>query len=260
MVGGHAVPGIRFGRRAAQGLVVRRLIVVPQGAVGDVAHVEFPVLVGALQPFHQALVLLVRVDVQHHLDQVDVLRGKLVFELDDLVEAPLDFVERGQLLDLLHQHGLVVRPVPHGDAAGLGHADPRPVQEVVLVFLLGRPPEGKHFHALRVDALENVAHHAALAGGVHALQHDDDPRRVPVPAARRGVHPLLQVGDLLVVVVELLGGDGLALAVVRQARGGVGVDMRKPPPLPDFQRVRVIEGEVAVLSLVAHGAMLVRFA
>ena len=43
----------------------------------------------------------------------------------------------------------------------------------------------------------------------------------PVGAA----HDVLQVGDLLVVVVELLGGDGLALAVVRQARGGVGVDM-----------------------------------
>ena len=61
---------------------------------------------------------------------------------------------------------------------------------------LGGRLEGLDLDALRIDHADGVPDRAALAGSVHPLQHDQDPRRrlLRDPAGR--VQPLLQVAEL----------------------------------------------------------------
>mgnify|MGYP003351570085 CR=1 FL=1 len=52
--------------------------------------------------------------------------------------------------------------------------------------------EAGHAHAARIHPLEDMAHHAVFAAGVHRLQHDQDPM-LPL-----GVEQLLQRFELAV--------------------------------------------------------------
>jgi hypothetical protein len=54
-------------------------------------------------------------------------------------------------------------------------------EEVVRELLLGRLLERGELHALRVDDADDVLDDAALAGGVHRLQHEQH-RRPSSPA------------------------------------------------------------------------------
>ena len=51
-------------------------------------------------------------------------------------------------------------------------------------------------HALRIDHADGVPDHAALAGGVHPLQHDQDARRAGLAGPTGREQPLLQVAEL----------------------------------------------------------------
>ena len=71
--------------------------------------------------------------------------------------------------------------------------------------------------ALRIDHADGVPNRAALAGGVHPLQHDQDPRRglLRDPAGR--VQPLLQVTEL---GLQRRGGRrGIVLGAGESRRG-----------------------------------------
>ena len=87
------------------------------------------------------------------------------------------------------------------------------------LLLVRRRLEAGDPHALRVDQADGVAQHAALAGGVHALEHQQ--HAALGAGGPLGPEPLLQVGEL-----GGHGGQG-ALAVrllAVEARRGVGLD------------------------------------
>ncbi len=65
-----------------------------------------------------------------------------------------------------------MRPIEHADVAGLREAPVDPPQEVVREFFVGGLLERRQHHPLRVDGSHDVADDAALARGVHRLQHE----------------------------------------------------------------------------------------
>ncbi len=68
---------------------------------------------------------------------------------------------------------------------------------VVLALLLGRHAEAGVSDALRISSSHNVFDDAALARGVHTLQHQEQ-RAVVLAASAVRVQHLLQVGESLV--------------------------------------------------------------
>jgi hypothetical protein len=79
---------------------------------------------------------------------------------------------------------------------------------------------------LRVDRADDVTHDAALAGGVHPLQHQQQP--VGAAGATVREQPLLQVGQL--VVALRAGPLAVGLAAV-EAGGRRRVDVAEPEAL-----------------------------
>ena len=71
-----------------------------------------------------------------------------------------------------------------------------PPQVVVLALLLGGHAEAGVSDAQRIARPDDVFDDAALARGVHALQHQQD--RSGVARAAVGVEHLLQLGEALV--------------------------------------------------------------
>ena len=102
-----------------------------------------------------------------------------------------------------HQHVLVVRAVEDADEpfarGGPADAPEEIVGQLVDAGLLERGD----LAALRIEALHHVADRAVLAGGVHALQHQQQ------RAAVLGVEPVAQVVQFGDVFVEF--GLGLFL-------------------------------------------------
>ena len=85
-------------------------------------------------------------------------------------------------------------------------------------LLLGRSLEGGDLHALGVDHADGVLEGAALAGGVHPLEHEE---HRPLAVVLAGEQSLLQVEELLPDRPEV----ALArLLVTRVARSGVRLD------------------------------------
>ena len=155
---------------------------------------NFQCLRRVVEPGQQPLLLLVGRDVQHALDDVVPLGDELGLELVDRVVAALDLLGGGELADPGDQHVLVVGAVEDPDVPRLGQRPSDPPQEVVRALLLGRRLERGDPHALRVDQADRVPQRAALAGGVHALQHQQHAPASAGPAL--GEQPLLQVGQL----------------------------------------------------------------
>ena len=89
-------------------------------------------------------------------------------------------------------------------------------------------------HALRVHGADDVAHDAALAGGVHAL--DDEQHGAPAAALGLGVEPFLQVAqprlqlahDLL--AVRLVAGEPGRRVRVEVGEAEAGADAQRVGP------------------------------
>ena len=124
--------------------------------------------------------------------------------------ALLDRLGRRQRVHAGDQHVLVVGPVEDADVAGLGHALRMRHRKSCCALLPRRRLEAGDLHALRVDQADGVAQHPALAGGVHALQHEEHPAGRTGRAL--GPEPLLQVGQLVTEGGQ--GGRALRLAAV----------------------------------------------
>ena len=126
---------------------------------------------------------------------------------------------------------------------------PDPPQVVVLALLLGRHPERGVFDALRISRSDNVSDDAALACGVHALQHQQH-RAGVVGAPTVGVQHLLQLGESLVALG--LQRDGVGLLAFEPGRGA-GVDVRNLVALAVHQVVvRLVCPQVGQVDGLAH--------
>lgn len=87
-------------------------------------------------------------------------------------------------------------------------------EEVVLAFFFGGGFERRKLQALRVDRSEHVPDYAALARGVHPLQHEEYGWSVGVVCACLRVHAFLQVGKGFIRGFNLLGCPGLRIFLV----------------------------------------------
>ena len=125
-----------------------------------------------------------------HLTITTPVGGQLGLELVDLRRSGCSIVAGvGQLVHPDDQDVLVVGAVEDADVARLRQGVADPPQEVVLALLGGRRLEAGDLHALRVDQADRVAQHAALARGVHALEHQQDAALGPGACARPRAAP-----------------------------------------------------------------------
>src|SRR5579872_7162393 len=140
-------------------------------------------LVGSLDAIEQPAGLLLFRDVQKEFEYPGAVANQVIFEVADLAKTPapnvLPRVGRGQVLMLehlrvypRHQDFFVVRAVEDADPPALRqHFDAAP-QEIVLELLGRWLPESVHVDTLGVEPGGNVLDYAVLAGGVHALEDD----------------------------------------------------------------------------------------
>jgi hypothetical protein len=128
---------------------------------------------------------------------------------------------------------LVVAAVEDPDVTGDGQGLSDAPEERVLLLLVRGGLEGRDLDALRVDRPHDVAHDAALARGVHAL--DDEQHRPRPVALGLGVEALLEVAESgLQVLHERRAG---LLAAV-EPRGRRGVDVGEAEALVHAQDLR----------------------
>ena len=98
-----------------------------------------------------------------------------------------------------------------------GHGPADAPEEVVGQLVDAGLLERGDLAALRIEAPHHVADRAVLAGGVHALQHQQQ------RAAVLGIEPVAEVGQHGDVLVEF----GLGLLLVLDAAGVVGVEIAR---------------------------------
>ena len=158
--------------------------------------------------------------MQEALDEHRAVVGQPLLELVDLGVAGLPHVLRHELVDPDDQHVLVLRPVEDADHPRTRYLSLDPGQVVLAALGLGRRLEGLDPDALRVDQADRVPDRAALAGGVHSLQHDQDLGRPFGHRPPRRVQPLLEVSELR--GQGLGGGRGVGL-LAGEAGGAGGV-------------------------------------
>ena len=182
-----------------------------------------PVLVLPVQPGLQPLQLLLGADVEHHFDDDEAAAHQL--SLKDLQSLhPLgELVLAVTCGDGGHQHVLVVGTVedPHMPRGRQPRNDP--LQVVLPGLSLGRLPEGGHVDAERVHGTHHRLHHPALAGGVHALQHQQHARaglQCLQHLLHLGAEELLPPFCLRCVLLRRPGGDRLHHRILLLLRGG----------------------------------------
>ena len=92
----------------------------------------------------------------------------------------------------MDEHVLVMRAVENADKAGRGKLTAHTPQKIVALLGSRRHLERVQRDALRVGGAHHVTDDAALARGVHRLQHEQD-RAIRDSAVR--VETLLQIAD-----------------------------------------------------------------
>ena len=141
---------------------------------------------------------------------------EFLLERVDLVVAGAPHVGRHQVVHTDHQHVLVVRcgRTPRCGPRSAAHCGCATGSGACQLFL-GRLAEAGVPDALRIAGSHNVFDDAALARGVHALQHQQ--HRAGVAGAAVGVQHLLQFGEAVVALGLQRGRVGLLAAETRVA-------------------------------------------
>ena len=180
----------------------------------------FQCFAGPIQAADQPLLLLLLGYVQEELDHRGAVARQVPLEGDDVAQAFLPEVVvhrlRRQLaggeqvgVDAQGDRFLVVGTVEDADPATFRQRRPVPLQPAVFHLLESRAREIGHPKALRIDAGRDVLDGAVFAGGVHALEYQQ--QRLPALS----IQSLLQAGKL-----AHLGGQQLAQFLGAQRRGG----------------------------------------
>ena len=172
-VGRDDVPGGVLGRSAGNGVLVGLDVAGPQVAVLDILGHEFPLLAGVVLALEQALSLLFVADVEENFDNGNAFVGQHAFKVIDVVEAFFPDFGRLEVSDADGEHVFVLAAVEDDDFAQRGDGLVDAPEVVVAQLQRGRFAEGGDMDALRVEPAEDMADGAVLAGGVHALQDDE---------------------------------------------------------------------------------------
>ena len=215
----------RVGRRRLRERVVeRRLVVVPELALLEVAHRELPALGRVVVARLEPLALLVLVDGEEELDDRRAVVGEDPLEVVDLVVARRPDLARHEVMHAHDQHVLVVRSIEDADLALARHLLVDAPQVVVGELLGGRDLEGRDRAALRVERLHDLVDRAVLAGGIDALEDDED------RALRLRPEAVLEVGQAVQLLSErrcrrlLVPAVGLAVVPACEPDARAGLD------------------------------------
>ena len=217
VVGGHDPPRRVPAVGRPDHLVVGARV-VPPAAIGlDVHRAELPLAQRIVDALAEAALLLLLADVEEVLQDLHAA-------LDDRrLEARRELEEAARLLlgavahHPLDAGAVVPAAVEDQHLAGGGH-----VREVALdihlgLLALGRRRQRHHPEDPRADPLGQALDDPALAGGVAALEDDDDP-------CARSLHPGLQMRDL-----DLQAGDLVLVGTVARLLGLLGRRLGRLP-------------------------------
>jgi len=183
---------------------------------------ELPVLVRCVDARSETLRLLVLGQVKEDLHDLGAVAVQVLLEVADRLESlrpdglVVDEVigQSVTVQDLwVHasdQHVFVVGAVEDADPSAFGQAAGGAPEEVVLELLGGGLLETEHLTALRVHPGHDVADRAVLAGGVHALEDDQQGAVVGCVVQSLQRAELGDVGSQALLVLLLRVADRLA--------------------------------------------------
>jgi hypothetical protein len=207
VVGGDDEPGSVFVAGVGEDVGVSVLILRPEFALVDVGVGELPILFGFVDAGLEAACLLGAGDVQEELEDDDVVVDEHALEGVDVFEATTHRLGGDELVDTRGEDVFVVRAVEDADHASGRDCGVSAPEEVVTGLKRCGHLERGDIAALGVDAGEDVADGAVLAGGVHALENDEQGLLLA------GVEDLLQLVELSAVLDEDCGSGLLRLVV-----------------------------------------------
>jgi hypothetical protein len=148
----------------------------------DIAHGEFPMLVGLIEAFQEPIALFLPRDIKEELDRHDAVARDVALERGDVLEtlAPdiLGYQSIWYLLpgeefrmDAYDEHFLIIGTVEDTDASALGQTHGGSPHEFVIEFLRARRLERVHGDALRINPRHHMFDGAILSGRVHRLEN-----------------------------------------------------------------------------------------
>ena len=154
------------------------------GAVANVRGPEFPVLLRFVDSRQEPFALFLPRHIEEELDYVDPVIGQVTLPVVDRTVTQLPDVFPALLRKVLgiehlgvnahHEHFLVVRSIEDPDGTARRQPPHRPPEEIMAELLRRRSLEGADLDGLRVDSAHDVFDGAVLAGGVEALQNDQE--------------------------------------------------------------------------------------
>ena len=147
----------------------------------------------------EAPLLLVVGDGEPVLDEDDPGADEHALELRAGAHELLVLLLGAEPHDALDAGAVVPGAVEQDDLAGGGQVGDVALEVPLRALALGRGGQGGDPPAARARALGDALDHAALAGGVAALEEDDDLEAL-------GLHVLLQEDELALQQLELLVG------------------------------------------------------
>src|SRR5450631_276644 len=205
IVGGDHVPRGEIRGRAVDHVVHRALVLRPLLAVAPVLVGDLEALVGSLLARLEAAQLFRGRDGEPELHHEGARARELLLEVVDLVVGAHPVELGGEALDPLDQHAPVPRAVEDREAPVPGNLAPEAPQVGLRALLVRGRCHRDHAVEARVDRLGDAPDGAALAGGVHALEHHDDRALAHLLRAREPVQAPLQPDELLRVdaMIEL---------------------------------------------------------
>ena len=224
-VGRDHVPGRPLRRGRGESLLVggRELAVAAVRLL--VVRVVLPALGRIGEPLGEPLALLLGRDVQEALEHRRAFLDEQPLELDDPLRAPPPHLLGREPENSHRDDVLVVRAVEdpdHPACRALGVDAP---EEVVRELDRRGRLERRDATALRVDTREDVADRPVLAGGVEALEDEEDaPLSLGVEALLQRRELLEQRGELLLRLVLPRQAERVARVTPLQVRGGAGID------------------------------------
>ena len=218
----NEVPGrkIRVGR--LKHLVAGAGVVVPALARWKVHVAELPLPHGVVHARLESLLLLLVAHLEPVFDQPDAVVGDVLLEFGTNLEEPLVLLLGAEAHDVLNAGAVVPAAVEDHDFSGR-----REMREVALhvhlrLFPVGRGGQRDQSEGARADPLGQRPDRPALAGGVAALEHDDDALTGALDPVLQDAEFGLQLAQGLLVVLPLqlrraAVGDG-SCTIIRRGR------------------------------------------
>src|SRR5690606_28035699 len=122
----------------------------------------------------EATELFLAGDVHPEFDDDGAVVGELLFEVVELAVGALPFIGPAEALEAFDEHAAIPGAVEDGDEAVTGDLPPEAPKVVEVFFLVGGFADGDDAAVAHVDGAGEAADGTAFAGGVPALEDEDD--------------------------------------------------------------------------------------